>query len=204
MLKQYNLGLEEELRLPRSLSEEGKLIWLHNRLREVLEKNSASEVKAENLRKYTESLEEAIDYILGTKDYRKLTNEARRIIMFLLSLRRAWDQPKLVHEKRIKGVFEFLNADLLPKFRKGIILGFIRGNFDGKPVQDWEIEMLMDEEYNDIEKMYRVGRSHKEILRLKRMLRRRGYMKQYGKQYYQNHKDKFKHFQTHTGKHTRA
>lgn len=187
-------GLDEELRLPRSLSEKGKLIWLHNKLREVLEKNSASEVKAETLRKYTESLEEAIDYILGTKDYRKLTNEARRIIMFLLSLRRAWDQPKLVHEKKIKRVFEFLNADLLPKFRKGIILGFIRGNFDGKPVQDWEIEILMDEEYNDVEKMYRVGRSHKEILRLKRMLRRRGYMKQYGKQYYQNHKDKFKHF----------
>ena len=189
-LKQYNLGLEEELRLPRSLSEEGKLIWLHNRLREVLEKNSASEVKAENLRKYTESLEEAVDYILGTKDYRKLTNEARRIIMFLLSLRRAWDQPKLVHEKRIKGVFEFLNADLLPKFRKGIILGFIRGNFDGKPIQDWEVEMLMDEEYNDIEKMYRVGRSHKEIIRLKRMLKRR----ECNKQYYQNNKDKFKHF----------
>ena len=189
-LKQYNLGLEEELRLPRSLSEEGKLIWLHNRLREVLERNSASEVKAENLRKYTESLEEAVDYILGTKDYRKLTNEARRIIMFLLSLRRAWDQPKLVHEKKIKGVFEFLNADLLPKFRKGIILGFIRGNFDGKPIQDWEVEMLMDEEYNDIEKMYRVGRSHKEILRLKRMLKRR----ECNKQYYQNNKDKFKHF----------
>jgi len=189
-LKQYNLGLEEELRLPRSLSEEGKLIWLHNRLREVLERNSASEVKAENLRKYTESLEEAVDYILGTKDYRKLTNEARRIIMFLLSLRRAWDQPKLVHEKKIKGVFEFLNVDLLPKFRKGIILGFIRGNFDGKPIQDWEVEMLMDEEYNDIEKMYRVGRSHKEILRLKRMLKRR----ECNKQYYQNNKDKFKHF----------
>jgi hypothetical protein len=110
--------------------------------------------------------------------------------MFLLSLRRAWDQPKLVHEKKIKGVFEFLNADLLPKFRKGIILGFIRGNFDGKPIQDWEVEMLMDEEYNDIEKMYRVGRSHKEILRLKRMLKRR----ECNKQYYQNNKDKFKHF----------
>jgi hypothetical protein len=50
--------------------------------------------------------------------------------------------------------------------------------------------MLMDEEYNDIEKMYRVGRSHKEIIRLKRMLKRR----ECNKQYYQNNKDKFKHF----------
>lgn len=192
-VKEYNSGLEKEFRVPTNLSLERKIIWYQNKYREVMLKNSFSEAKKEGFERYTKALEEAIDYILGMIDYRKLTNEARRIIMFLLSLRKAWDNPKLIHEKRIKKVFEFLNADLLPKFRKGIILGFIRGNFDGKPLRDWEIEALMDEEYNDVEEIYRIGREYGEIIRLRRMLKRRGYIKQYNKEYYQNHKDKFKH-----------
>lgn len=46
-------GLDEEFRLPRyqKLSQEEKLVWLHNKLREVLENNSFSKVKAENLKK---------------------------------------------------------------------------------------------------------------------------------------------------------
>jgi hypothetical protein len=193
-VKSYNSGLEKEFRVPENLSLERKVIWYQNRYREVMLKNSFSQAKKEGFERYRKSLEETVNYIRGIGDYRKLTNEARQVIMFLLSLRKAWDNPKLIREKRVEKVFEFLNADFLPKFKRGIILGFIRGNFDGKPLRDWEIEVLMDEEYNDVERMYRVGREYREIIRLKGMLKRRGYIKQYNKKYYQNHKDKFKHF----------
>ena len=91
-VKSYNLGLEKEFRIPKNLSLEGKFTYLKNKYHEVLLKNSFSQAQKETLEKYMESLEQAVDYILGVGDYRKLTNEARRIVMFLLSTRKAWSR----------------------------------------------------------------------------------------------------------------
>jgi hypothetical protein len=166
--------LEEELRLPKNLSGEGKLIWLHNRLREVLEKNSASRVKAENLRKYTESLEEAVDYLLGIGDYRRLSNEARRIVMFLLSTRKAWTFTwRLVH-KNPKEILKFLNTDLIPDIRKQIILNFLEEPAR-KPFQDWELKIIEDLTLNNTQCMYMTGRTYESIrsYRMHRKIERR-------------------------------
>jgi hypothetical protein len=173
-------GLDEEFRLPKNLSEERKkLIWLHNKLREVLENNSFSQVKADNLKKYTLALEEAIDYILGIGDYRKLTNEARRIVMFLLSTNKAWTFiSEFVYKKKVEEVLKFLNADFLPDIRKQIILDFIsrrdRYKRKLKPFQDWEIEILLNEELGNTQVMYMVGRTYDSV----RVFRRRRNIKE--------------------------
>jgi len=182
MSKTYG-GLDEEFRLPKNLSEEGKkLVWLHNKLREVLENNSFSKVKADNLKKYTIALEEGVDYILGIGDYRKLTNEARRIVMFLLSARKAWTTSEVIYRKEPERILEFLNANLLPDIRKQIILDFISGwptsdvnKFYGgkerqkfKPFQDWEIKILLNEEFNNTQCMYMTGRTHDSVASFRR------------------------------------
>lgn len=177
MSKTYG-GLDKEFRLPKNLSEERKkLTWLHNKFREVLENNSFSKVKADNLKKYTIALEEAVDYILGIGDYRKLTNEARRIIMFLLSTRKAWVTSKSRYRKKPEEILKFLNADLILDIRKQIILDFLSGwpasdanktyeekeRQKRKPFQDWEIEILLNEELNSTQAMYMTGRTHDSV-----------------------------------------
>ena len=182
-IKQYHLGLEKEFRLPRQLSEEGKkLVWLQNKYREVLENNSFSKVKADNLKKYTIALEEAVDYILGIGDYRKLTNEARRIVMFLLSTNKAWaTQENIMYKKYASGnirnlrswqsslkVLRFLNADLLPDFRKKLIIKFINGFMPSKKLQNWEKEILENSEISNTACIYLTGRIYREIVLFRR------------------------------------
>ena len=177
-------GLDEEFRLPRSqkLSKEEKSTWLHNKLREVLENNSVSQVKAENLRKYTESLEEVVDYILGIGDYRRLSNEARRIVMFLLSTNKVWaTQENTMYRKYASGnirelgrwqsplkVLKFLNADLLPDFRKKLIIKFINGFMPSKKLQDWEVEILENLEISNTQAIYLTGRIYRDIVIFRR------------------------------------
>jgi hypothetical protein len=196
MSKTYG-GLDKEFRLPKNLSEERKkLVWLHNKLREVLENNSFSKVKADNLKQYTIALEEAIDYILGIGDYRKLTNEARRIVMFLLSIRKAWSlTPKLIHKKP-EEIFKFLNIDLLPDIRKQIILDFIneKGRQKRKIFQDWEIKILSKsyEELNNIQAMYMIGRTYDSIYSFRNHRNHIDEIRKYGKQYRLTHPKQLK------------
>jgi len=172
MSKTYG-GLDKEFRLPKNLSEERKkLTWLHNKFREVLENNSFSKVKADNLKKYTIALEEAVDYILGIGDYRRLSNEARRLVMFLLSARKAWTTSLVIYRKEPERILEFLSANLLPDIRKKIILDFINGwptsNISKekqkfKPFQDWEIEISLNEELDITQVMYMIGRTYDSV-----------------------------------------
>jgi hypothetical protein len=172
-VKSYNLGLEKEFRIPKNLSLEGKFTYLKNKYHEVLLKNSFSQAQKETLEKYMESLEQAVDYILGVGDYRKLTNEARRIVMFFLSIRKAWSlTPKLIH-KEPEEIFKFLNIDLLPDIRKQIILDFMseKGRQKRKLFQDWEIKILSNEELNNIQAMYMIGRTYESIYSFRRKRR---------------------------------
>jgi len=164
-VKKYNSGLESEFRVPPNLSLKRKVIYLQNKYREVILNNSFSKAKKENFKKYANGLEQAIDYILGMVDYRKLSNESRRIVMFLLSVNRAWTfTPELLYKKKPEEVLKFLNADLIPEFRKKVILSFLNGQIEKKPLQDWEIEILSDESLNNIQIMYRVGRRYNEVV----------------------------------------
>ena len=172
-VKKYNSGLEKEFRVPPNLSLKRKVIYLQNKYREVMLNNSFSQAKKENFEKYTKSLEEVVDYILGMGDYRKLTNEARRIVMFFLSIRKAWSlTPKLIH-KEPEEIFKFLNIDLLPDIRKQIILDFMseKGRQKRKLFQDWEIKILSNEELNNIQAMYMIGRTYESIYSFRRKRR---------------------------------
>jgi hypothetical protein len=176
-VKQYNASLEGKFRVPQNLSLERKIIWYQNKYREVMLNNSFSQAKKKNFEKYTEALEQAIDYILGIGDYRKLTNEARRIIMFLLSTRKAWVTSKSRYRKKPEEILKFLNADLILDIRKQIILDFLSGwpasdanktyeekeRQKRKPFQDWEIEILLNEELNSTQAMYMIGRTHDSV-----------------------------------------
>lgn len=177
-VKSYNSGLEKEFRVPENLSLERKVIYLQNKYREVMLNNSFSQAKKENFEKYTIALEEAVDYTLGIGDYRKLTNEARRIIMFLLSTRKAWVTSKLRFRKRPEEILKFLNADFLSDIRKQVILDFLSGwpasdinkSYGGakerqkfKPFQDWEIEILLNEELSHTQVMYMIGRTYDSV-----------------------------------------
>ena len=176
-VKQYNASLEGKFRVPQNLSLERKIIWYQNKYREVMLNNSFSQAKKKNFEKYTEALEQAIDYILGIGDYRKLTNEARRIIMFLLSTRKAWVTSKSRYRKKPEEILKFLNADLILDIRKQIILDFLSGwpasdanktyeekeRQKRKPFQDWEIEILLNEELNSTQAMYMTGRTHDSV-----------------------------------------
>ena len=172
-VKSYNSGLEKEFRVPENLSLERKVIWYQNKYREVMLKNSFSQAKKEGFEKYSIGLEQAVDYILGIGDYRNLTNEARRIIMFLLSTRKAWTNAawtftsELVYKKKPEKILKFLNTDLLSDHRKQIILDFIHGKKDGrqkpKPFQDWEIEILLNEELSNTQAMYMIGRTYDSV-----------------------------------------
>ena len=176
-IKQYNASLEGKFRVPQNLSLERKIIWYQNKYREVMLNNSFSQAKKKNFEKYTEALEQAIDYILGIGDYRKLTNEARRIIMFLLSTRKAWVTSKSRYRKKPEEILKFLNADLILDIRKQIILDFLSGwpasdanktyeekeRQKRKPFQDWEIEILLNEELNSTQAMYMTGRTHDSV-----------------------------------------
>jgi len=172
--------LKQEFRVPDNLSLERKVIWLQNKYREVLANNSLSEAKKEIFERYTESLEEVVDYILGVIDYRKLSNEARRVVMFLLSVSKAWTtviEEDIMCRKYAGGnirelrswqssqkVLKFLNADLLPDFRKGLIIKFINGLMPSKKLQSWEVEILEDSEINNTTCMYLIGRIYREIV----------------------------------------
>jgi hypothetical protein len=154
--------LKQEFRVPNNLSLERKVIWLQNKYREVLANNSLSKAKKEIFKRYAESLEEVVDYILGMIDYRKLTNEARRVIMFLLSTRKAWTLTPEFCEKKPEEILKFINADFLPDIRKQIILDFLEKPLR-KSFQDWEIEILLDEELNNTQVMYMIGRTYESV-----------------------------------------
>jgi hypothetical protein len=163
-----NGSLEGEFRAPYDMPLKNKVRWYEKRYREVLLNNSFSEAKKETLKKYAESLEEAIDYLLGIGDYRRLSNETRRIVMFLLSTRKAWTfTPELIYKKKPEKILKFLNADFLPDIRKQILLDFISGKYDRrqkpKPFQDWEIEILLDENLNNTQAMYMIGRTFDDV-----------------------------------------
>jgi hypothetical protein len=142
--------------------------------------NSFSQAKKENFEKYTKALEEAVDYILGIGDYRKLTNEAQRIIMFLLSTRKVWIRHGLAYRKEPEEILKFLNADFLPDVRKQIILDFVSGKYDGRqkprPFQDWEIEILLNSLFNNTQAMYMIGRTYDSVksFRRRRNFKERG------------------------------
>jgi len=169
-----NGSLEGEFRAPYDMPLKNKVRWYEKRYREVLLNNSFSEAKKETLKKYTESLEEAVDYILGIGDYRRLSNETRRIVMFLLSTRKAWTFTwRLVH-KNPKEVLKFLNADLLPELRKQIILDFLEEPIR-KPFQDWELKIIEDLTLSNTQVMYMTGRTYESIrsYRMHRKIERR-------------------------------
>jgi hypothetical protein len=157
-----NGSLEGEFRAPYDMPLKAKVRWYEKRYREVLLNNSFSEAKKETLKKYAESLEEAVDYLLGIGDYRRLSNEARRIVMFLLSTRKAWTFTwRLVH-KNPKEVLKFLNADLLLELRKQIILDFLEEPIR-KPFQDWELKIIEDLEESNTSVMYQTGRTYESV-----------------------------------------
>jgi hypothetical protein len=169
-VKSYNSGLEEELRAPKNLSLKGKIIWYQNKYREAILNNSFSEAKKENYKKYARELEESVDYLLGLKDYRNLSNEARRIVMYLLSVNKAWTfTPELV-KKKPEEVLKFMDADLLPDFRKKIIINFLNGQIPRRPLKSWEKKILEDAELNDTQCMYRTGRRYSEVVFFRKKL----------------------------------
>jgi hypothetical protein len=113
--------------------------------------------------------------------------------MYLLSVNKAWTfTPELV-KKKPEEVFKFMDADLLPDFRKKVIIDFLDNQILGKSLQDWEVDILLNEELNDTEKMYRVGRRYEEVIKLEKILKKRKRIQLYNREYYRNHK-KFKHF----------
>lgn len=171
-----NGSLEGEFRAPYGMSSSKKVRWYESRYREVLLNNSFSEAKKETLKQYAESLEQAIDYILGMGDYRKLTNEVHRIVMFLLSTNKAWiNMPKLI-EKKPEEILKFLNVDFLSDIRKQVILDFINGKWgkqNRKPFQDWEREILSDESLSNSQKMYMTGRTYASVLSFRKRIKLR-------------------------------
>jgi hypothetical protein len=174
-----NGSLEGEFRAPYDMPLKNKVRWYEKRYREVLLNNSFSEAKKETLKKYAESLEQVIDYLNGIGDYRKLTNEARRIVMFLLSTNKAWFFQTKLCNKKPEEVLKFISADFLPNIRKQIILDFIIKNREGmqchKLFEDWEIKIMLDEKISKTQAMYMTGRTYGSIkaFRKKRHFKRK-------------------------------
>lgn len=187
-------GTDQEFWVPSNVK--NKETYLQNRLRKVLEANAHSEVKKQVFEKYAKALDEAIDYVQDLGDYRLLSNEARRIVMFLLSVNKAWTTIPEVCIKKPDEVLKFINADLLPEFRKQIILDFIEEP-TSKPLQDWEKEILLNNRLNITQVMYMLGRSYSDV----KLNRQKEQCRQWKlehpeeiskrrKQYYLEHKEK--------------
>lgn len=158
-VKQSDSGVEGNYRVPKNLSLKKRL----SKKKNYDYDNSFSKAKKRNFEKYTSALEEAVDYLLGIGDYRKLTNEARRIVMFLLSTRKAWTfTERLVHKKNPEEILKFLNAELIPKFRKQIILDFLEKPVR-RPFQDWELKIIEDLTLSNTQAMYNTGRTYESI-----------------------------------------
>lgn len=180
--------VRDVLRFPVGMSDKEKLVWLQKKYSALLESRAFGKVKAERLRKYAEALELAIDYIQGVGNYRKLTDDAKRIVMFLLGCQRTWreyenalknNEPVQKMNRDINRVLSLLRIDLLPEFRKEPVIKFLDYTkpldeiWNSRPLEDWEIDALRDKKLNETMLMYKLGRPFEEILSLRSRINER-------------------------------